>query len=177
MAVREIRTYGDSILREKTQPVTEVTPQTKKLIKDMAETMYENEGVGLAANQIGIGKQIMTVDVGEGLLALINPRVMESRGEESVEEGCLSLPDIKVEVRRAKKIKVRGLNEEGREIEIAAGGFLARAIQHEIDHLNGILITDRISLARRQLLRSRLKRLEGHSGRAGVGPGKHHSLL
>ena len=162
MAVRKIRIYRDPILREKAQPVTEVTPETKKLIKDMAETMYENEGLGLAANQIGISEQIMIVDVGKGLLVLINPRVRESRGEESVEEGCLSLPDIRVEVRRAKKIKVRGLNEEGRKIEIEAEGLLARAIQHEIDHLNGILITDRTSFARRQLISSQLKRLKGH---------------
>ncbi|MCD5401381.1 peptide deformylase [candidate division NPL-UPA2 bacterium] len=159
MAVRKIRIYGDPILREKAHPVKEVNPQTKKLIKDMAETMYENKGLGLAANQIGIGEQVMTVDVGEGLLVLINARVMESRGEESVEEGCLSLPDIKVEVKRAKKIKVRGLDEEGRGIEIEAEGLLARAIQHEIDHLNGILIADRISFVRRQLISSQLKRL------------------
>lgn len=158
--VREIRIYGDPVLREKAHPVRELNPQTKKLIEDMAETMYGNEGVGLAANQIGIGEQIMTVDVGEGLLILVNPRVMESCGEESAQEGCLSLPDIKVEVRRARKIKVRGLNEEGKEIEMEAGGLLARAIQHEIDHLNGILITDRIGFARRQLINSRLKRLE-----------------
>ncbi len=159
MAVRKIRIYGDPILREKAQSVAEVTPETQKLIKEMAETMYENEGLGLAANQIGIGKQIMTVDVGQGLLVLINPRVGESGGEESAEEGCLSLPGIKVEVKRAKKIKVRGRDEEGREVEIEAEGLLARAIQHEIDHLNGILITDRISLARRQLINPQLKKL------------------
>lgn len=163
MAVRKIRVYGDPILREKTQLVGEVTPQTKKLIKDMTETMYENEGLGLAANQIGIGKQIMTVDVGQGLLVLINPRIMESCGEESAEEGCLSLPDIKVEVKRARKIKVRGLNEEGGRIEIEAEGLLARAIQHEIDHLNGMLIADRISFVRRQLIGSQLKKLERRS--------------
>lgn len=158
--MRKIKIYGDPILREKAQPVLEVTPQIKKLIKDMAEIMYENEGLGLAANQIGIGKQIMTVDVGQGLLALINPRIEESCGEESVEEGCLSLPNIKIRVKRAKMIKVRGLNERGRKIKIEAEGLLARAIQHEIDHLNGILITDRISLARRQLISSQLKKLK-----------------
>ena len=165
MTVKEIRIYGDPILIGKAQPVKEVNPRTKELIKDMTETMYENEGVGLAANQIGVDAQIMTVDVGEGLLVLINPRVMESCGEDSAEEGCLSLPDIKVAVSRARKIKVRGLNEEGREIEIETEGLLARAIQHEIDHLNGVLITDRIGFARRHLISSQLKRLKKRSGR------------
>ncbi len=163
--MREIRTYGDPVLRGKAHPVTEVNSRMKKLIEDMTETMYKNEGVGLAANQIGIGAQVMTVDVGKGLLVLLNPRVMNSSGEESVEEGCLSLPDIRVEVRRARKIKVRGLNEEGREIEIEAEGLLARAIQHEIDHLDGMLIIDRISLAQRQLINSQLKKLAERRGR------------
>ena len=143
MAVREIRICGDPILREKAHSVREARPGMKELIKDMAETMYENEGVGLAANQIGVDERVLTVDVGEGLLVLINPRIVDSSGEESVEEGCLSLPGLKVEVRRARKVKVRGLNEEGREIEIEAEGLLARAIQHEIDHLDGVLIADR----------------------------------
>lgn len=177
MAVRKIRIYGSSILRAKAQPVMEVTLQTKKLIKDMAETMYENEGVGLAANQVGVSEQIMIVDVGQGLLVFINPLIEESWEEEVGEEGCLSIPDISVEVKRAGKIKVKGWDEEGREIKIEADGFLARAIQHEVDHLNGIFITDRISFLRRQLIGSQLKRLEGHSGRAGVDPGKHHSPL
>ncbi|NOX97748.1 MAG: peptide deformylase [Nitrospirae bacterium] len=163
MAMREIKIYGDPILREKTCLVREITPRTKELIKDMAETMYGSKGVGLAANQIGVDAQIMTVDVGRGLLVLVNPRVLSSFGEESAEEGCLSLPDIRVGVRRAAKVKVEGLNEEGKEVEIEAEGLLARAIQHEIDHLNGILITDRISLARRHLLSSHLKKLEGSS--------------
>lgn len=143
MAVREIRIGGDPILREKAHSVREASPGMRGLIKDMAETMYENEGVGLAANQIGVDERVLTVDVGEGLLVLINPRIVDSSGEESVEEGCLSLPGLKVEVRRARKVKVRGLNEEGREIEIEAEGLLARAIQHEIDHLDGVLIADR----------------------------------
>ncbi len=165
MTVREIRIYGDPILREKAHPVTEVNLQTKKLIEDMAETMYENEGVGLAANQIGVNEQIMTVDVGQGLLVLLNPRILNSSGEESAEEGCLSLPDIKVKVERATGINVRGLNEEGIEIEMEVEGLLARAIQHEIDHLNGMLITDRISFARNQLLSSQLNRLEARGSR------------
>ncbi len=163
MTVREIRIYGDPVLRKKAHPVKEVNSQTKSLIKDMVETMHENRGVGLAANQVGVEEQVMIVDTGEGLLALINPRIVDSSGEESAEEGCLSLPDIRVGVRRAKKIGVRGLNEEGKEIDIETEGFLSRAIQHEMDHLNGILITDRISLARKQLLKSQLKRLQERS--------------
>jgi peptide deformylase len=163
MAVREIRIYGDPGLRKKAHSVKEVNSQTKSLIKDMVETMHENRGVGLAANQVGAEEQVMIVDTGEGLLVLINPRVVNSSGEESDVEGCLSLPDIRVGVRRAKKIDVRGLNEEGEEFDIETEGFLSRAIQHEMDHLNGILITDRISLARRQLIKSQLKRLEERS--------------
>lgn len=163
MAVREIRIYGDPVLRKKAHPVKEVNSQTKNLIKDMVETMHENRGVGLAANQVGVEEQVMIVDTGEGLLALINPRVVNSSGEESAEEGCLSLPDIRVGVRRAKKIGVRGLNEEGKEIDMETEGFLSRAIQHELDHLNGILITDRISLARKQLIKSQLKKLQERS--------------
>ena len=133
----------------------------------MAEIMYKEEGIGLAANQIGIDRQIMTVDTGKGLLVLINPQVMESYGEESAEEGCLSLPDIRVQVKRAQEIIVGGLNEEGKKIKIKTGGLLARAIQHEIDHLNGILIIDRISFVRRQLISSRLKELERDNGQIG----------
>ena len=163
MAVREIRVYGDPVLRKKAHPVREVSSETKRLIKDMVETMHENRGVGLAANQIGVDEQVMIVDTGKGLLALINPRIVNSSGEKSAEEGCLSLPDIRVGVRRAEKIGVRGLNEEGKEINIETEGFLSRAIQHEMDHLNGILITDRISLARRQLIKSQLKKLQERS--------------
>jgi len=161
--VRGIRIYGDPILRKKTHLVREVTPQVRELIKEMAGIMYGNGGIGLAANQIGIDTQIMTVDVGEGLLVLINPHIVNNSGEESVEEGCLSLPDIRVGVKRAAKVTVRGLNAEGEEVEIEAEGLLARAIQHEADHLKGILITDRIGLARRQLLRTQLKKLEKHA--------------
>ncbi|MCD5390531.1 peptide deformylase [candidate division NPL-UPA2 bacterium] len=158
----EIRKYGDPVLREKARAVAEVTDEVRELIKDMAGTMYENKGIGLAAPQVGVKSRVIVVDGGQGLLALINPEILSSpeAGEELAEEGCLSLPEITVEVKRARKIRVKGLSEKGKNIETEAEGLLARAIQHEVDHLNGILMIDRISYARRQLLRSQLKKLE-----------------
>lgn len=148
------------MLREKARAVAEVTDEVRNLIKGMAGTMYENKGIGLAAPQVGVKSRVIVVDGGQGLLALINPQILSSLDEELAEEGCLSLPEITIEVKRAKKIRVKGLSEEGKNIEIEAEGLLARAIQHEVDHLNGILMIDRISYARRQLLRSQLKKLE-----------------
>ncbi len=148
------------MLREKARAVAEVTDEVRELIKYMAGTMYENKGIGLAAPQVGVKSRVIVVDGGQGLLALINPQILSSLDEELAEEGCLSLPEITVEVKRAKKIKVKGLSEEGKNIEIEAEGLLARAIQHEVDHLNGILMIDRISYARRQLLESQLKKRE-----------------
>lgn len=156
----EIRKYGSPILREKSQPVKEITPEIKELIDNMAETMYENKGVGLAANQVGVKKRIITVDVGDGLVALVNPNVPHSSGVQVGEEGCLSFPGITLEIERREEIVVEGLNREGKKVNIRASGLLARALQHEIDHLNGLLIIDRISLAKRELISRQLRKLE-----------------
>ena len=156
----EVRKYGNAILREKAQPVKEITQEIKALINNMAETMYRYEGIGLAAPQVGIGERIITADIGDGLIAVANPEVLHSSGVQTGQEGCLSLPGIVLEIERAGEIVVEGLNAEGKRVELRASDLFARVLQHEIDHLNGLLIIDRISLAKRQLISSKLKKLE-----------------
>ncbi len=143
MAVFKIVLYGDEILREKARPVTKITPNILKLLDNMRDTMYNARGVGLAAPQIGVSKRVIVVDTGEGLIELINPEIVEARGKETDTEGCLSLPNVVGEVPRAAEIRVKGLDRRGQPVEHCARGFLARALQHEIDHLDGILFIDR----------------------------------
>ncbi|HBV99545.1 MAG: peptide deformylase [Peptococcaceae bacterium BICA1-7] len=143
MAVYRIIEDGDEVLREKAKEVKAVTPNIIKLLNNMRDTMYANKGVGLAAPQIGVSKRVIVVDVGEGLTELINPRIIEASGQLKDTEGCLSLPDMVGDVIRSAEIRVKGLNRDGAEIEIKAGGYEARAFQHEIDHLEGILFIDK----------------------------------
>ncbi|MBE3588958.1 MAG: peptide deformylase [Thermoanaerobacteraceae bacterium] len=143
MAIYKIVLYGDEVLREKARPVTRITPNILRLLDNMRDTMYDARGVGLAAPQVGVSKRVIVVDTGEGLIELINPEIVEARGEETDTEGCLSLPDVLGEVPRAVEVRVRGLDRHGRPVEHQASGFLARALQHEIDHLDGILFIDR----------------------------------
>ena len=159
MAILEIKEYGEPILREKALPVKEITPEMLNLIKDMAETMYADSGVGLAAPQVGVSKRIILVDGEEdGLIVLINPMIIKSEGEVVEEEGCLSLPGIYSQVRRSSKVTVKALNENGDPIEITKEDLISRALQHEIDHLNGILFIDRIGRLERQVLLNKLKK-------------------
>lgn len=158
MSLKEIIKYPDPILRKKSEPVERVDKEIQQLIEDMAETMYTSRGIGLAAIQIGVLKSVIMVDIGEGLVALVDPEILESEGETQMEEGCLCLPGVMVEVKRSGKIKVKGLNEKGEEITIDAEDLLARALQHEIDHLNGILIIDKVSRMKRELLTSKLRK-------------------
>ncbi len=144
--ILEIKRYPESILRKKSAQVFEVTPKELKLFEDMLLTMYTFGGLGLAAPQVGNSVQIIVADIGEGAIKLINPRVVKSKGEDKLTEGCLSLPDINVEIKRPYEIIVEGLNEKGKRIEIKAKGLLARVIQHEIDHLKGRLIIDYLGL-------------------------------
>ena len=144
MALRNITNYKtDDILRKKSRPVEKIDERILQLLDDMAETMYKGNGAGLAAPQVGILKRIIVVDIGDGLIKLINPEILEQQGQQQDEEGCLSVPEIIGEVKRPYKVKVKGLNELGEEIEIKATGFLARAFCHEIDHLDGILFIDK----------------------------------
>lgn len=147
MALRQIRTNGDPVLRQKAHPVKVITPQIIKLLNDMAETMYDANGVGLAAPQIGIAKRLVVIDVADenNLLKLINPEIIARSGRETAIEGCLSFPGVAGEVERAGSVTVKALVPTGETIELQATGLLARALQHEIDHLDGILFVDRVS--------------------------------
>lgn len=144
MAIYPIRKIGDPVLRTKAKELKEVTDQTRKLIKDMFETMYDAPGVGLAAPQIGISQRIIVVDVDDEPYAVINPVIVENKGKQIGEEACLSVPGERGDVERALYVKVKGLDPQGKEIEVVAFDFLARAFQHEIDHLEGTLFVDKV---------------------------------
>ncbi|PUU88630.1 MULTISPECIES: peptide deformylase [Halanaerobium] len=145
MSLLKVREIGDPVLRSKAKEIDGVNKKTLTLIDNMFDTMYEEDGVGLAAPQVGILKRIAVVDIREGnKITLINPEIIEEEGKAIMEEGCLSIPGETGDVIRAEKIKVRTLNKEGKEIEFEAEGFEARAIQHEIDHLDGVLFVDKI---------------------------------
>ncbi len=148
-----IKSYPDKILRKKAATVEKVSDYERGLLQDMVETMYFNSGVGLAAVQIGIDSQLAVVDSGEGLIKLINPVIIKKEGSETQEEGCLSVPGAVVQVRRAQKIVVNFLNEDGVASQISAKGLLARVIQHEVDHLMGKLIIDYLSPIKRLFLK------------------------
>ena len=144
IATRKIREIGDEVLTKQCKEVTKMTLRTKILINDMLDTMYEAMGVGLAAPQVGILKRIVVIDVGEGPLVLINPEILETSGEQTGEEGCLSVPGKSGVVTRPDHVKVKALNEDMEEIELEGEGLLARAFCHEIDHLSGKLYVDMV---------------------------------
>lgn len=141
MAIRTIRLEDDPVLSKKCRPVEEMTDKIHQLIDDMLDTMYEANGVGLAAPQVGILKKIVVVDVGDGPIVLINPQILETEGEQTGDEGCLSVPGMAGEVTRPNYVKVKALNEEMEEFEVEGTELLARAFCHEIDHLDGIMYT------------------------------------
>lgn len=143
MARYKVVLNGDPVLRRISRPVKEVNDSIRKLMDNMAETMYYSHGVGLAAPQVGINKRVIVVDVGDGLYKMVNPEVVSSSGIQDGPEGCLSVPNIIGNVKRSEHVKVKALDENGEEMVIEASGFKARAFQHEIDHLNGIIFTDK----------------------------------
>ena len=142
MAIRNIRVLGDEILRKKAKEITEVTPRIQELIDDMFETMYEAQGVGLAAPQVGILKRIVVIDCGDDPLLLINPEVLETSGEQTGQEGCLSVPGKAGIVTRPNYAKVKAYNEDMEEFIVEGEELLARALLHEIDHLDGHMYTE-----------------------------------
>jgi peptide deformylase len=144
MATRRILTDGDEILRKISRPVKEIDKRTKILLDDMAETMYKNEGVGLAAPQVGILRRIVVIDIGEGLLELINPEIVYTEGSKIDTEGCLSIPGRRGTVERPAKVIVQALNRKGKPIQVTGEGLMAVALCHELDHLDGILYTDKM---------------------------------
>jgi len=143
MSVLDIRKAGDKILKEKAQPVIKIDKKIRKLLDDMAETMNTADGVGLAAPQIGVSLRVIILDVGDGLIELINPVITLSAGCQLGDEGCLSIPGVFGEVERFTDVTVEGLNRFGKKITITGTGLLARALQHEIDHLEGILFIEK----------------------------------
>ncbi|PKL52055.1 MAG: peptide deformylase [Nitrospira bacterium HGW-Nitrospira-1] len=164
MAILEIRKYPARVLRQKSLPVTTFDPRLQTLIDNMIETMYEAPGVGLAAPQVGELKRLVVIDISsrEGrspLLVLVNPVIASREGEVEFEEGCLSLPEYTVTIKRAEKVVVKALDRDGKPIEIEGVNLLAIALQHEIDHLDGILLIDRISPIKREFFKKRYKKI------------------
>lgn len=149
MAILEIKKAGDKILKEICKPVEKIDRNIRKLLDDMAETMYKANGVGLAAPQVGIPLRIVVIDVGDGLIELINPVIIKFEGRERDTEGCLSIPNMYGEVERYSKVVVEALNRRGKKQRLSGEGLLARAFQHEIDHLDGILFIDRADTIQR----------------------------
>lgn len=163
MALRRIVTYGTPILRQRTKEVTNLNGDLQQLIDDMVETMYAAPGVGLAANQVGSPHRLFVANPAEDhdpsrLLVVINPEIAESDGEMVSEEGCLSIPDFREEVRRSHRALLRGLDRNGKPIEVEGQNLLARIFQHEMDHLNGLFFVDRLSPAKRDILTRKLKK-------------------
>ena len=142
MALRTIRVEGDPVLTKVSRPVDKMTPRNHELIMDMLDTMYEANGVGLAAPQVGILKRIVVIDVGEGPIVLINPEILETSGEQTGDEGCLSVPGMAGQVTRPNYVKVKALDIDMNEVEYEGEGLLARAFCHEIDHLDGHMYTE-----------------------------------
>jgi peptide deformylase len=156
----QLKLYPDSVLRKKSLPINDVDDAVRDLMDGMAEIMYTYNGVGLAAPQVGMLQRIIIADVGEGLITLANPDILQKEGEDRLEEGCLSLPEIQVNIARSQSIFVHGINPEGKEVRHELSGLMARVIQHEIDHLNGVLVIDYASPTEKILLRRQLKELQ-----------------
>lgn len=161
MAILTILEFPDERLRKKAKPLEAVDLAAQQLIDDMLETMYAAPGIGLAANQVNVQKRVIVVDISEeknSPLALVNPEVIAKEGEEESDEGCLSVPGVFEKVKRAEKIRVRGLGRDGNPLEFDAEGLLAVCIQHEIDHLEGKLFVDYLSPLKRQLARKKVRK-------------------
>ncbi|RKZ19728.1 peptide deformylase [bacterium] len=161
MRHKEIRVFPDPVLREKAQEVKRFDEGIREVIQRMRRIMQEAEGIGLAAPQIGILQRIIVGDTGEERVAIVNPEILQAEGEDVMEEGCLSIPGVYIEIRRPTWIKVRGIDENGDEKEWEIEGLLARVVQHEIDHLNGTLIVDYLSAREYMRFQREYERLMG----------------
>jgi peptide deformylase len=159
MAVLTVRRYGDPVLRRKAEPISAITPEIKQLIADLTESMYYALGIGIAAPQIGVSLRVILVDDGEGgARALVNPRITAQGGKTVAEEGCLSIPGIFAPVERAEWVDVEALDGEDQPLSFQARGLPARVIQHEIDHLDGLLFIDRLDKATRDRIKRKIKK-------------------
>lgn len=171
MAIRPITKYPEPVLRAKTGRVEKIDDTLQGLIEDMVETMHDAPGVGLAANQVGVPLQLAVIELGDhegagphrSLVVLINPEMLSMEGSVVAEEGCLSVPDFTEKVKRAAKVKVRAQDRHGKHFELEAEGLMAKALQHEIDHLNGIVFVDRLSPIKRNIFRRKLKKMMAES--------------
>lgn len=177
MAQRHVRIYGDPVLREKAKPIQAFDDSLRTLVADLFETMAAYNGVGLAANQVGVAQRVFVVDVPHedgkrDRFAVVNPVLTERKGKQKDEEGCLSMPGIAEEVERALVLRLRGFDEHGQPIDRIVEGFLARAVQHEADHLDGVLFTDRLSPLKKQFLRRDLDALARGEVPQGYHPGE-----
>lgn len=157
---KKIRIYGDSVLRKKAKPVDSVSEEEKKILEQMLVIMRESGGVGLAAPQIGLSKRLIVIEYGDKILMLANPEILDKQGCELSEEGCLSFPDVVVKIKRNKKIVVEALNKDNKKTKIHLDDILSRAVQHEIDHLDGKLIIDYVSLLDKFRIRKMMKSLQ-----------------
>ncbi len=164
--VHKVVKYGDPVLETKAEPITEFdTPELRQMVEDMFDTMYSAKGIGLAAPQIGVSKRLTVIDVSAGeeggeKIVLINPEIIEKAGSQLGEEGCLSIPGFREDVKRAMKIKVRAQNVEGDTLEYEVDELLSRCMQHEIDHLNGVLFLAHLSPLKRDLIRRKIRKLQ-----------------
>ena len=163
MAILDIVYYGDPRLEKLSEPVSDVTPETRRFIKDMFETMYFTNGVGLSAPQVGVNQRILVIDCSGGSdrdqqIALVNPVIVTSNGEQKGPEGCLSFPGLFAEVTRPNVVKVKGLDLDGKVLEIEGEGLLARALHHEIDHLDGVLFIQRMKKSDREAIVKKMKK-------------------
>jgi peptide deformylase len=171
MALRDIRIIGDPVLSRKAEPVERVDGEIVRLARDMVETLHAAPGIGLAAPQVGVGRRVIVVDLSvgedpEALHIVVNPEIVAKEGESVCEEGCLSVPDIREKVARPYRVVVRGLDLEGRPVEIEGEDLLARAFCHEIDHLDGVLFVEKLSPLKRALVRKKLKKSAAAPARA-----------
>lgn len=163
MALRRIRTWPDEVLRRKAEKVENFDDELQQLIDDMLETMYDAPGVGLAAPQVGVSRRLLVIDTSSKtdpgqVIVLANPELVEAEDEDVCEEGCLSVPEYSAKVRRARRVAVRGHDRHGRPVEVRGEELLARALQHEIDHLEGTLFIDRLSPLHREIAKKKLKK-------------------
>ena len=176
MAMRPVRIYGDPVLRQKAREILAFDDSLRSLVADLFETMHAYQGVGLAANQVGVAQRVFVVDVpleggAHDRFAVVNPVISERKGKQRDEEGCLSMPGINEEVERALTVRLRGFDEHGQPLDRLVEGFLARAVQHESDHLDGVLFTDRLSMLKKQFLRRDLDALARGELPSGYHPG------
>src|SRR3954467_13912485 len=173
MSTHPVRVFGDPVLKQKAKDVTDIDGQLARFVETMVDTMYEASGVGLAAPQVGVQKRMFTFDVGEGPQVLINPEVAEATGEWVYEEGCLSIPGFHFEIGRPKVVTMTGLDLDGNEVVIEGDELLGRVFLHELDHLDGVLMLDRLDRAHRKLA---MRELREQGMRAPTPGGRQHAL-